>query len=482
MKRLSGVDAMLLYSETPQIHTHTLKVGLLDVSNIRGGYSFEKFRNRAAPRLLGLAPLRYQLVGIPLKFHHPMWRENASIDPSYHVRRIDVPAPGGRRELDQVIGIIAGCPLSRDRPLWQMYVAEGVAGGRVAVIWKVHHALADGIASANMIAKALRSPDSLVQEGLAARPDVVPSNRHLLEAALRDHLKQLAALPKLIWNSGEGIVRVWQQARKRQADAQLRRPIAPPKSFINHVVSPGRLFATAPLPLADVKQTSKALGVTINDLVLAMAAGALRKLLLHYDGRADSPLVAGVPVSFDRSVDRLNGNEIGYVTPPLLVNIEDRLDRVRMTAQATAIAKENFHLRGPTLMASWLNYLPPPLAPAMFRWQSRRWTSGMAMNLTISNVPGPRQISSFDGATITEIYSVGPLAAGSALNITVWSYADQLAISVLTDDVTVDDPHEVTDAMTQEFAEIRLAVGLSTAIAPIRSTLPTARPARAATT
>jgi diacylglycerol O-acyltransferase / wax synthase len=130
MKRLSGVDAMLLYSEAPEIHMHTLKIGVLDVSEIRGGYTFESFRDVAYPRLLGLEPLRYQLVATPLRFHHPKWREHCPIDMDYHIRRVGVPAPGGRRELDKLIGEIAAVPLSRERPLWRMYVVEGVGPRR----------------------------------------------------------------------------------------------------------------------------------------------------------------------------------------------------------------------------------------------------------------------------------------------------------------------------------------------------------------
>ena len=155
MKRLNGVDAMLLYSETAQIHMHTLKVGVLDVSDVDGGFSFDLFRRVAYPRLLALAPLRYQLVDIPLRLHHPMWQENADIDLDYHLQRVQVPRPGGRRELDQLIGEIAGTPLDRHRPLWQMFVAEGLADDRVAVIHKVHHALADGVASANQMPAAM---------------------------------------------------------------------------------------------------------------------------------------------------------------------------------------------------------------------------------------------------------------------------------------------------------------------------------------
>jgi len=482
MKRLSGVDAMLLYSEAPEIHMHTLKIGVLDVSEIRGGYSFESFRNVAYPRLLGLEPLRYQLAATPLRFHHPKWREHCPIDMDYHIRRVGVPAPGGRRELDKLIGEIAGVPLSRERPLWRMYVVEGVAGGRVAVILKIHHALADGVASANLIAKALQSQDVLAQEGSSRRPELMPDMPHLLGDALRDHLRQLAQLPKLIWDTAAGIARVWRRARTRQTYPQLARRLTPPPSFINHLVSPGRRFATAPLALADVKDTAKRLGVTLNDVIVSMAAGALRKLLLDYDGQAAAPLIAGVPASFNKSADRLSGNEFGYLMPPLPVHVPDPLERVRLTSIANRFAKENFQLRGPTLLASWLNYLPPLFAPAMFRWQARRLASSVAMNLTISNVPGPRESRTIDGATIGEIYSVGPLAAGSALNITVWSYVDQLAISVLTDDLTVADPHEVTDAMVHEFCEIRRAAGISAELSPTASTLPPARSTGAAAT
>ena len=107
MRRLNGVDALMLYSETPEIHMHTLKIGVLDVSGVEGGYSFELFRRVAYPRLMALSPLRYQLVDVPLKLHHPMWVENDDIDLDYHLRRARVPAPGGRRELDQLIGEIA---------------------------------------------------------------------------------------------------------------------------------------------------------------------------------------------------------------------------------------------------------------------------------------------------------------------------------------------------------------------------------------
>ena len=161
------------------------------------------------------------------------------------------------------------------------------------------------------------------------------------------------------------------------------------------------------------------------------------------------------------------GNEFTYMTPSLPVHVDDPLERVRLTSMATTIAKENHQLLGPTLLPAWLSYLPPALAPGMFRSQARRVESASVMNLTISNVPGPRERGEIEGATVSEIYSVGPVVTGSGMNITVWSYVDQLAISVLTDDLTLDDPHEATDAMIDAFIEIRTAAGLSGDLTPV---------------
>lgn len=463
----------MLYSETPEIHMHTLKIGIIDVSGV-DGYDFDVFRDIAYPRLYALAPLRYQLVDIPLKLHHPMWVQNRDIDLDYHLRRLTVAAPGGRRELDELIGRIAGTPLDRSHPLWEMYVVDGVAGDRVAIVHKVHHVLADGVASANQMGMALQPEVPPVPLGSLDAQDQSWTRASLLKGAGRDHVGLIRKIPRLIGETAGGVSRVRRRAKERGHHPDLARNFSPPDCFINHVVSPGRRFATAPLALSDVKQTSKHLGVTLNDIVLATAAGALRRLLLRYDGRADAPLIAGVPISFNTSPERLVGNEFTYMTPSLPVHIDDPLERVKLTALATKIAKENHHLLGPTVLPAWMSYLPTALAPRMFRTQARRVESASVMNLTISNVPGPRDRGHIAGGVVSEIYSVGPIVAGSGMNITVWSYVDQLAISVLTDDRTLGDPHEATDALVDAFTEIRRAAGLSDRLTPLDGTLPPA--------
>lgn len=460
MKRLSGWDAFLLYSETPNVHMHTLKIAVIDLAGLGDRtFGIDEFRRVLRERLYKLEPFGYQLVDIPFKFHHPMWREHAEVDLEYHVRPWRVAAPGGRRELDEAIGEIASTPLDRSRPLWEMYLVEGLANGRVAVVGKIHHALADGVASANLPALGMDITEGPQRDNDLYVTDPAPSRGQLVRSAFADHLRQIARFPGVVKYTADGMARVRKSSRK--LSPELTRPFTPPPSFMNHVITPQRRFATATLALADVKETSKKLGVTINDLVLAMSSGALRELLLKYDGKADHPLLASVPMSYDFSPDRISGNRFSGVLIALPVDVDDAAQRVQQAREAALLAKESHQLVGPELVARWAAYMPPAPMESMFRRLSNKDGQNKVLNLNISNVPGPREVGKVGGATVTEIYSVGPLTAGSGLNITVWSYVDQLNISVLADGSTTDDPHEVTAGMVEDFKQIRRAAGLS---------------------
>lgn len=466
MKRLSGWDAVLLYSETPNVHMHTLKVAVIELDPDRRDFGVEEFRKVIGGRLAKLEPLGYQLIDVPLKFHHPMWREHCDVDLDYHIRSWQLSAPGGRRELDEAIGQIASTQLDRAYPLWEMYFVEGLSGNRIAVVAKIHHALADGVASANLMARGM---DLLPgPEGGPYVSDPAPSTRQLMSEAFVDHLRHVGRIPATIRYTAQGLGRVRRSSRK--LSPELTMPFTPPPTFMNHRLTAERRFATATLALADVKQTGKTLGVTINDMVLAMSSGALRTLLLRYDGKAE-PLLASVPVSFDFSPERISGNHFSGMMVALPADADDPLKRVRACHDNAASAKEGHQLLGPELVSRWAAYWPPAGTEAVFRWMAGRDGQNKVLNLNISNVPGPRERGRVGGALVTEIYSVGPLTAGSGLNITVWSYVDQLNISVLTDGSTVQDPHEVTEAMLADFVEIRRAASLSEELTVVQTAL-----------
>src|SRR5271163_1116396 len=438
---------------------HTLKVAVIELDPDSRGLDLDSFRQVIGARLNKLEPFCYQLVDIPFKFHHPMWREHCEVDLSYHIRPWRLPAPGGRRELDEAIGRIAGTPLDRDRPLWEMYFVEGLADNRVAVVGKVHHALADGVAAANLLARGMDLAPGPQSGQTRYAPDPAPSTATLVRSAFADHMRHLGRIPGTIGYTAQGINRVRRSSRK--LSPELMMPFTPPPSFMNHMLTPERRFATATLALADIKETGKALGVTVNDMVLALSAGALRKLLLRYDGKADHPLLASVPVSFDFSPERISGNYFTGMMVALPADVDDPLERVRRTHDYAVDAKESHQLLGPELVSRWAAYFPPAPSESLFRWLASRDGQNKVLNIPISNVPGPREQGRVGGALVTEIYSVGPLTTGSGLNITVWSYVDQLNVSVLSDSATVDDPHELTDAIIDQFIEIRRAAGLS---------------------
>ena len=456
MKRLSGWDAVLLYSEAPNVHMHTIKAAVIELDSTRVDFDIAAFRQVIGGRLNKLEPFGYQLIEVPWGFHHPMWREHCEVDLEYHIRPWRLPAPGGRRELDAAIGQIASTALDRSRPLWEMYFVEGLANNRIAVVAKIHHALADGVASANLMARGMDLTSG--PEGGPYVSDPAPSTGQLMSSAFADHLRHVGRLPHTVRYTAQGLGRVRRSTRK--LSPELTRPFEPPPSFMNHKITAERRFATATLALADVKETGKKLGATINDMVLAMSTGALRKLSLRYDGKAD-PLLASVPMSFDFSPERISGNYFTGVLIGLPIDLDDPRERVAACHQNAVAAKESNQLMGPELVSRWAAYMPPGPTQAFFRWASGRDGHNKILNLNISNVPGPRQHGRVGGALVTEIYSVGPLTAGSGLNITVWSYVDQLNISVLADGATLKDPHEVTDAMIADFIEIRRGAGLS---------------------
>src|ERR1700712_1482269 len=303
---------------------HTLKLAVIDISELKGRqFGIDEFRQVIHGRLYKLDPFRYELVDIPFKFHHP---------------------------------------------LWEMYFIEGLANDRIAVLGKIHHALADGVASANLLARGMDLQESNDRDSYETDP--APTRPELFRTAFADHMRQIGRFPGVVRYTAQGMNRVRKSNKK--LSPELTRPFTPPPSFMNHMVDGERRFATATLALADVKETAKHLGVTINDMVLAISGGALRELSLKYDGHADHPLLASVPVSFDFSRERISGNYFTGVMMVVPIEIEDPLQRVQAVHDAAVDAKETHHLMGPELVSRWSAYFPPAPAEALFRSLGRK--------------------------------------------------------------------------------------------------------------
>ncbi len=444
MERLTGLDAGFLYMETPSQHMHTLKIAVLDPATVPGGYSFPRVKQVLQERLHLLPPFRRRLVPVPLAVHHPLWAEDPDFSLDHHLLRRVVPEPGGRAELDALVGEIASTPLDRTRPLWELVVVEGLAHGNVAFVTKIHHSAADGVRAAELLLQVLdAAPDVAAPPPPRRpwRPERVPSRVELFVGALLSLARDLLGLPRLLVRTFVGLRDV----------VKLRRTgdvVSPPPPFsttstsFNRALTPRRAYASVAVSLDDVKAVKVALDVTLNDVVLAMCAGALRRYLEANHELPDRPLLAGVPVSTRGAAQGELGNRVSNMFTALPVQLADPLERIRAVAAVTVGAKAQHNALGADMLADWSEITPPAPFAGVVRLYSRLHLADRhrpPINLVVSNVPGPCQPLFIAGARLVEIQSVGPILEGIGLNITVWSYLDQLTFGILACRDTLPD-------------------------------------------
>ena len=459
MERMTGLDAGFLYMETPTLHMHTLKIAVVDPSGVPGGYSFDLLKQVLASRLKYLPPFRRRIVEVPFGLTHPVWVEDPDFDLDYHVRRVAVPAPGGPREFGELISDIASHQLDRRRPLWELWVVEGLEHGHIGVVAKIHHAAADGVAAAAMLANVLGVGDGDVEDVDPWRPDPIPSEWELLAGAVRSIAIALAHLPQLLWRTLQGLVRLVQ---RRRAGGDLPPPpfSAPAVSF-NRALTPHRRFVFSSVPLDDVKDVKNALGASVNDIVLALSAAALRRYLHDRDELPTRPLMAGVPVSVGDMGTRSSGNMVSNLFTSIPTDVADPIERVRTVHRMMKGAKEVHNALGAEMLADWTELTPPRPFAAFMRFYSRRELASRhrpPINVVISNVPGPQAALDVAGARLVSIYSMGPILEGIGLNITVWSYCGSLNFGIVSCRELMPDLWRLTDYIQDALEELKKAV------------------------
>jgi diacylglycerol O-acyltransferase / wax synthase len=455
MERMEGVDAGYLYLETPTMHMHTLKLALIEPP---GALDFADFTQQLLARLDRLPPFRRRILPVPGRLNHPLWISDGDVDPARHVFHHRLPAPAGMAELEALVGRIASTPLARDVPLWEVHVCDALADGRVAVLGKMHHAIADGAASNALLANLTDAVAPIPGTTASASTEPVPPGWRQAWLGLRDAVLQLFTLPALLWRTTTAVLRVRRQERQR-ARVVPRPVLDVPRVSFNGALTAERSFKTASLPLADIKEVRSRHGVSVNDVVLAVVAGALRRWL---DERGELPkraLVAGVPVATDPpgSGPRLGGNRVSNLFTSLATDVEDPHARLHQISRTTAASKAVQQTLGPRMLIDWVQFAPPaPLSAAMNLYSRTRAASHhpAAQNLVLSNVPGPREHVTIGGTRLDDLFSVGPLLEGTGLNITAWSYVDRMNFSLLGCPALVDDLASLADRLRPALDEL----------------------------
>jgi WS/DGAT/MGAT family acyltransferase len=463
MERLSGLDATFLYVETHTAHMHVAMTGIYDMSTMPGGYSFDAVKAVIRSRLQLVAPFRRRLVQVPFRFHHPVWIEDPEFNLDYHVRRIGCPAPGGRRELAEVAAQIASIPLDRNRPLWEAWVIEGLKHDRFAMVVKVHHSAIDGASGAEIMTELFDlEPTGRDLEPTELTPERVPTDKELLTYATISKLRRTVDAFDLARRTVSGISSLVQAIR----DPTHRHgavPLTAPRTPWNHTISPYRSVSFARIPLEETKAVKDALGVKLNDVILAVCAGTLRNYLAARDELPDSPLLATCPVSV-RVEDEMGslGNKVSAMFASLATDVEDPAERVRAIAESTMGAKSDHDLVGARTLTDWAEWAAPRtfgLAMRLYGSMHLADAMGPIHNLVISNVPGPPFPLFMAGAELVAAYPMGPVMDGAGLNITVLSYRDHIDFGFMADRELIPDVWDMADGIRPAFEELKAVAG-----------------------
>ncbi len=462
------MDASFYYLETPTTPMQVVGTLVLDPSESTSEYSFERVRHTLESRLHLLEPFRRRLVPVPFDLDHPVWIEDPDFSLDDHLHRVAAPAPGTMRELAELVGDIAGRPLDRTKPLWEMWVVEDMAGGRVALVTKMHHTAMDGVTGADLMVHLFDfEPDPSDPDPPAEpwRPDGVPTPAALLTGALQDRVTDPLRTMRVLQRTGRSMLQTagaMLPALTGGDGPQVVRPFSAPRTPFNGAVSAERAIAFGTAELDDLRLVKSVFSTTVNDVVLAACASSLRAWLGAHGGVPDAPLVASVPVSL--RADGGGGSDVTNQVGAMLVNLPTHLDgpveQLRAVHAATTDAKEMQQAIGAEMLQDMAELMPG----ALFNRATRLYSSlrladrhPPAHNLVISNIPGPPVPLYSAGARVVGVYPFGPLLEGAGLNITVLSNMGNMDVGVIADRQMVPDVWDIADGFTAAVATLRSA-------------------------
>jgi diacylglycerol O-acyltransferase len=466
MQRLKGLDATFLYTETPSNHMHVGSVIILDPSTVPGGYRFEQVRALVDSRLPLLPPFRRRLKEVPFGFHHPVWVEDPDFDLDYHLRRAALPAPGGRAELEEFAAAVFGRPLDRSRPLWEIYVVEGLEHGYLALVSKMHHAAIDGVSGAELTVNLLDvTPEPVVVPSPDPpwHPDRLPTDVEMALFAMRSLARQPVDALRAVQRTASMALRLRQRNRRADVDPPPAY-FSAPKTSLSTRITPHRRFAMTEIPLDDVKMVKNRIGGTVNDVVLALCAGALRTWLRDRGELPDQDLVGFVPISVRTEDERgAMGNRVSAMLVRLATTVADPLERLGAIRDSTASAKQQENAISAAVLTDWTEFAAPAVAARAARLVSRLRVvdrlNNAVFNVVISNVPGPAVPLYSAGARVLGVWPMGPITDGAGLNITVMSYLGALNFGLVACRELAPDLDALADALVLAMEELRKAVG-----------------------
>jgi WS/DGAT/MGAT family acyltransferase len=493
MQQLSGLDASFLTMETSTTFGHVGGVSIFEPDRSGRTIEFEHVRQLIAERLPLLPPYTKRLVEVPLGLDRPYWIEDPDFDLDFHVREIGLPPPGTREQLADQVARIHSRPLDRSRPLWEMYFIDGLEGGAVALYTKTHHAAIDGVSGTELMTVMLdTSPEGSDLEipTEARKVEMPPTPMQLLSRSVSSamvsprramRMQRNLARAGMVLARQQGapwagtareaisrvpvvnslpIVRDMVAVEPGRRDQMLSRPGLPaPRTSFNRQITPHRRWAFASVPFDDVKVIKTRFGTTVNDVVMAVSAGALRRWLMDRQELPTTPLLAMTPVSVRTEGEKgTYGNRVSGMVAVLPTTEADPRRRLELAHEAMKIAKEQHAALPADVLTDITQFSPPGLTALGARLASRTRIADLAnppFNVTISNVPGPQHPLYCAGAKQTALHPVSIVTDGLGLNISLVSYDGRIHFGIVACRELVPDLWDLMDYHADALAELR---------------------------
>ncbi|CAA2108680.1 WS/DGAT/MGAT family O-acyltransferase [Variovorax paradoxus] len=461
MKHLSGLDATFLHLETPEMPMHVGSLNVLDLPKGYKGDFYEDAKNFMASRIHLADVFTRKLALMPFDMTNPVWVDDDDIDLDYHVRHITLPRPGTNRQLQQYVARLHSSLIDRSRPMWEFYIIDGLKSGQVALYTKVHHAGIDGQAGVE-VGKAIFD---LEATGRVVKP---PRSRprssgyqlgmaELATAALRNTAQQYVKLFKMapaIARAISGIASPDEKAAEKDTAAAPKKfNLFAPRTSLNVSITNQRTFAGRTISLAETKYIAKHFGVTLNDVVMATVAGALRHYLADNNELPAKPLVAGVPVSLREAGDQTANNQASMILVSLATDITDPVQRLKAINASSNSSKSTMKRFKAVILDDFPTFAAPWLVSGIASMVGRSGLVNLlppAANVAISNVAGAPFPMYFAGALVTCYYPVSIASHGTALNVTVQSYNGRMDYGLIACRRAVPDITEIGDYMLAE--------------------------------
>jgi WS/DGAT/MGAT family acyltransferase len=478
MQQLSGLDASFLALETATTTGHIGGLSMLDPSDAPAPLNLARLTEVMAERLPLVPVLRQKLLEVPLGLDQPYWVDDPDFDIEYHVREIALPRPGSDAQLNEQVSRLHARPLDRSKPLWEIYLITGLAKKRAAVYTKIHHAAIDGASGVELLtvlfdlspagrelppAEPFRPASPPPLPALAAKAAARLAWRPVQTARITNELVKVIPTLAPAMNTLVG-----NMLGLNRGDGAVipTRPGRAPATPFNRPITPHRRFAFRSVDLATVKAVKNAFGVSVNDVVMAMCAGALRRWLLDHDALPDQPLVAMIPVSVrDPSAKGALGNRVSAMLAPLPTSVTDPALRLQIVHSATQVAKAQQAAIPQGLVDQISDFAVPALTARAARVV---FATGVLhrlppFNITISNVPGPNTQVYLCGARLLAHYPVSVVTDGQGLNVTLIGYLGQLHFGLISCRELVPDIDALAGYLTDELALLAKAAKERTA-------------------